>query len=465
MKKTLHSKLSVLIGTLLLSTLLFGQNWHIGGTTHLEFSQDTDINERYLENWSTLLANYGAWEIALRYEMHLPPLPYSPDTVGQGIYQRRAVYRAEQWQLTAGNFYGSFGRGLILSAYENRDLRWDTNIDGVKMAAQNRFADFQMLAGRMRALSGKRLNPIYGSELTLHPLQFADFGAALVATESGSTGKQSWSTAFTKILLPFGDIYAEYATRNLPPEFADGEALFLSGNIFFANFSLQGEYKKYQRFEIYDGVIYNNPPTAVKEQQYGLLGRHQHIINANDERGYLAEISWLPSFAYVAYNYNAAKSSSGKTVWEEHFFQIDAFGPGEWNWVLIGDRQKDLEARYLNAVFSASSPVFKKISLKSVFEHQHATIHLTERMFYSQAIMLAISHSAGISLAYLAERSTDQFSDKKMWHGVQIDSKLGAHYDLTLFAGSRREGKVCAGGVCVMKPEFTGAEMRLTGTF
>ncbi len=465
MKYKLCRKLSILIGSLLFSSLLNAESWQIGGTTHLEFSQDTEKNENYMENWSTLLANYGAWELGLRYEMHLPPQPYSPDTSGQGIYQRRAVYRAERWQLTAGNFYGSFGRGLILSAYENRDLRWDTNIDGVKMAAQTDHADFQMLAGRMRSLSGKRLNPLYGTELMLHPFHFADIGAALATMESGSAGKQTWSSAFSKLILPIGDIYGEYAFRNMPTGYNNGEALFLSGNLFFSSFSMRGEYKKYRQFELYDGVIYNNPPTAVKEHQYALLGRHQHIITPNDEEGFLAELSWLPTFGYLEFHYSAAQNNDGKQVWQEIYAHFDLYAPGEWTWTLISGQQENLEARYLNAVISASTPLFGKLSFKTVFEHQHASILLTERMYYDQAVMFSVSHSAGLSLAYLTERSTDQFSDKDFWHGFQADYKLGTHYDLTFFAGSRREGKVCAGGVCVMKPEFTGAELRLTGTF
>ncbi|HDR05673.1 MAG TPA: hypothetical protein ENN84_10585 [Candidatus Marinimicrobia bacterium] len=465
MKSTWLQMLSIITGSLLMSAALYAESWQIGGTTYLEFSQDTEKNKRYMENWSTLLANYGAWEIGLRYEMHLPPQAYSPDTSGQGIYQRRAVYRSDRWQITTGNFYGSFGQGLILAAYENRDLRWDTNIDGFKIATQRTFVDLQLLAGRMRALSGKRLNPIYGSELTLHTLQFADIGAALLTMESRSAGEQTWSSAFSKIILPYGDLYGEYAIRNMATPLTNGKAFYINANFFLSKFSIRGEYKNYQQFELYDGVIYNNPPTAVKEHQYALLGRHQHIITPNNEEGYLAEISWLPAFGYLEFHYSAAQNSYGKQVWEEIYTHFDLFAPGEWNWTLIGDRQENLEARYLNAVLSASTPLFRKLSFKTAFEHQHATILLTERMYYDQAIMLSVSHSAGLSLAYLAEWSTDQFSEKKFWHALQVDYKLGTHIDMTFFAGSRREGKVCAGGVCVIKPEFTGAEMRLSGTF
>jgi hypothetical protein len=37
--------------------------------------------------------------------------------------------------ITAGNFYKLFGRGLILKSYEDRNIRIDNNLLGVKVEA------------------------------------------------------------------------------------------------------------------------------------------------------------------------------------------------------------------------------------------------------------------------------------------------------------------------------------------
>jgi hypothetical protein len=48
-------------------------------------------------------------------------------------------------------------------------------------------------------------------------------------------------------------------------------------------------------------------------------------------------------------------------------------------------------------------------------------------------------------------------------HAVQ--NRVSEDLDLSIFAGRRRQGKICIGGVCVVKPELEGAEITLAARF
>ena len=60
----------------------------------------------------------------------------------------------------------------------------------------------------------------------------------------------------------------------------------------------------------------------------------------------------------------------------------------------------------------------------------------------------------------IAEHTNSDVSDRSSWLGFKYGLKLGHQFDLDLFVGNRRKGKICAGGICVYSPEFEGVELR-----
>ena len=137
----------------------------------------------------------------------------------------------------------------------------------------------------------------------------------------------------------------------------------------------------------------------------------------------------------------------------------------DWNLVGGSGEQKDLEARYLNFLGSVKCNVSDYNSIKFIYEHQHAKIRLTDRQFYNLAFALSFAHSPIFTISILGERTTDQVSDKKFWVGGQLDVNFLENFDLTIFGGTRRKGKICAGGVCIVRPEFEGVEFTLINRF
>jgi hypothetical protein len=90
--------------------------------------------EKFLSN-SYFYMNYtlGNFTAGMRYEAYQPTiLGIDPRYNGSGIAYRFVQFNNDFVNITAGNFYEQFGSGMILRAYEERNLGVDNSIDGVK---------------------------------------------------------------------------------------------------------------------------------------------------------------------------------------------------------------------------------------------------------------------------------------------------------------------------------------------
>ncbi|MFP4528872.1 MAG: DUF6029 family protein [Candidatus Kapaibacterium sp.] len=74
------------------------------------------------------------FEAGMRYEAYLNPiLGFDPQYEGSGIPYRYLSYNSDFIEITAGDFYEQFGSGMILRAYEERQLGLDNAIDGLRV--------------------------------------------------------------------------------------------------------------------------------------------------------------------------------------------------------------------------------------------------------------------------------------------------------------------------------------------
>lgn len=70
----------------------------------------------------------------LRYEIYMPPLVgFDPQYQGNGFPYLFANYNNDNVDVTVGNFYEQFGSGMILRAYEERNLGLDNSINGIRV--------------------------------------------------------------------------------------------------------------------------------------------------------------------------------------------------------------------------------------------------------------------------------------------------------------------------------------------
>jgi len=436
------------------------------GNNYLEYSIDTKNDERYFEDWLDFSLQYRNWRAGIRYEFHLPPQPFSLDTVGQGIYQRFIEYSYKNFTSRLGNFYTMLGRGLVLRAFEERLLRWDTNADGIRLLYYSNKFDLELLGGRMRDRTGVRRDIFQASQFTYKPFSLMQAGGTFVVSKFNIPGDVYWGSVFSMLNFNFGDFYVEYAGKDFPESIPEGYAVYLAMNLFLGPLSLLTEYKDYEEYKIEEGVTYNNPPTAIREHLYTLLNRKQPEQNANNEKGYMMQAVYpIKENAFLTGSYSRTNNHNNDLQYEDIYFQVELDYPAYLEWVWAGGQQKDLVARYINFVNTTSFNISDFNSIKFQLEHQHAKTHATNRQYYDQLISLSFSRAPDWTISALSERSTDQTSEQEFWLGFQLDAQIFPNYDLTIFAGSRRKGKLCLGGNCVNRPAFEGLEFRLVNRF
>ncbi len=465
MKNLFATVLSLLLVLSLIKTDLFAQ-LQLQGNNFLEYSVDRETDNKYFEDWTDIYMNYQNWRLGARYEMHLPPQLYSLDTTGQGISQRFMEYRKDNLVVTLGNFYSLFGRGLVLRSFENRMLRWDTNIDGAKFEFHQRYIDFQLLGGRPRDRSGRRHAVLEGGTVNLKPVLFLSFGGSYVTTRLPAEGDVDWGSVHAETNLNWGSFYFERAFKKFPNTYPPGKAYYGMGNVYYGPLTALVEYRDYDQFDLTEGLTYNNPPAVVREHLYTLMNRHQLVQNANDEKGYLAELSYtIGDKGVLTLSNSRTTNHDGLLLYREYYGQLE-FDP-TYNLNLVGGfgQQRDLAAEYLNFVGTGKLSFKGYNAVKLIVEHQHAKVLLNDRQFYNQAITLSYDRSPLYTLSLLAERTTDQLSEKDIWLGGQVDVHFLENFDLSVFGGKRREGKLCVGGVCIFRPEFEGVELRLINRF
>lgn len=104
------------------------------------YKKDTAINAilpvHKLGSNSFANINYsrGNFNAGIRYESYLNHIEGYPTTFnGTGLGYRFVNWKNEDLDVTVGNFYEQFGSGMILRAYEERNLGIDNAFDGIKL--------------------------------------------------------------------------------------------------------------------------------------------------------------------------------------------------------------------------------------------------------------------------------------------------------------------------------------------
>ena len=139
----------VLYGLLFCSGHLFCQgiqNGHLSGNFQSNsqlYFEDADLGitsenlptEKFLINsFANLLYTTSNFSAGMRYEAnHNVLLGFDKRYNGEGITYRYTQFNKDGFDITLGNFYEQFGSGMILRAFEERNLGYDNAFDGIRL--------------------------------------------------------------------------------------------------------------------------------------------------------------------------------------------------------------------------------------------------------------------------------------------------------------------------------------------
>lgn len=448
----------------------------ISATNQLEYSTDNKSHQDIFHNWTDLDLSYGNYTANLRYEAH------QPDDQGvnwQKLSFRNLQLQSDPFDITAGNYYVIIGRGLILRSYENRDLRYDNNLDGVEGSVDYEGFHLTLLSGTAQGRYERLSDPLHAVDGKISATDWLVLGGSYLRTHITDLGLVRLFGGNIGLKLPHMDCYAEAVKKDNPSgEYIqkDGEGYYISTNIYTTGIGLTFEYKDYLRFDFSNqDVTFNNPPALTREHIYTLLNRHAYIMDLSDERGIQAEITASPAEQLsILVNHSYTTDSKNRLTFTE------VYGETEYD---IKDKAKvkagfsrmenkdELGAPYwLAPVVDLTYDLNPTNSANFVLEHLWTSKFEGKVTFYDQILSLSLSHSPTASLTFAYERTTEwktvqDWSGKKAWFMTTLDLTVGNNHNLSLGVGSRRKGKVCAGGICVDKPALDGFEIKLLSRF
>jgi hypothetical protein len=512
MKKS-FSTASILLAVFLLFNPLSiaqeGSGWFswpegLGFSNHLEYSYNTDTDREILENWLNLDYSKGIFSSGLRLEVFQPNDPDPSINRGKNrfaeidyVYIKADIENNNEGvDIVAGNFYTLFGRGMVLKSYEDRSIRVDNNLLGLKVTGQ--YAGFVLtgLTGMAANINNERKDILHAADLEFKGWKPLKIGATVASNIPEGEGTARTTMASFRAIPSFWniDIYGEYTAKfneNIKQNRFNGEesivgqGIYGNLNFYLGPLSILGEYKYYDNiaFNSQDGTIfYNTPPSLRQEYTYILPNRHPSPLNQNNEKGFqfaagynatdqtyinaavtLTETLGMDSYYKRVIGDSSAVETQLKEVylqaqqdWSYDFTTIAAFAYNEENATKTKNITPILENRFYFGDVN---------TIKLVLEHQHTSVRTTGEQYYSDVVSIEYLRSPRFNLSLVAELETREPEEgrtvRRFFGFVQAGYKIGYHTDISLLIGTRQEGNICIGGVCRYEPAFQGIEFKM----
>jgi hypothetical protein len=487
--------LPLIIGSTLLPTRpSWGQGFDFSNLTisnQLEYSLEEGSEDEILEEWFDLRYQTEPFSFGARYEAFQPSeqsagknRTLAPHVTEQGFPFRFLEFQRNDIKITAGNFYDIFGRGIAFRSYENRDIRIDSNLEGIRVGMTRDIFDATFLSGstfssenltldreRSGLLHAANVEARLSDRFRVGALQHLLLGGSAVRTTVPDildpSGSQRSEIATGRVEFGLDRIYfyGEYGNRFNNP----GHAVYLGTNLDLLGVGLSLEYKEYEEF-----ALVNNPPALTREHTYTLLSRNSYNMNPNDEKGFQVEATWTPvPMNTFLLNFSQTKSfHESDLLFEEFYAEWSRYQGDHLYWVLAFASQINQEIRSVIPLLELEIFLDDRNSFRTELQHQHQkAVFLGE--FDVNLLVAEYSRSPTWTLSLIAER--DNMSDlqrdlqglpeKQTFVSGQASVHLSESHDLIVFLGSRQKGKVCVGGVCRTEPEFDGLEVKLFSRF
>jgi len=512
MKRSILTSLIVLTIILLLNPFSRAQNdnsWFswpegLGFSNHLEYSYNTDTDREILENWLNLDYSKGIFSSGLRLEVFQPNDPDPSISRGKNrfaeidfiYFKTDIVSNKEGIEIVGGNFYSLFGRGMVLKSYEDRSIRIDNNLLGLKITGQ--YAGFVLtgLTGMAANINNERKDILHAADLEFKGWKPLKVGATVASNSPEGEGVAKTTMASFRLIPSFWniDIYSEYTAKfnsNIKQNIFNGdESIVGQGfygnlNFYFGPLSLLSEYKFYDNiaFTSQDGTIfYNTPPSLRQEYTYVLPNRHPFPLNQNNEKGYqfaagynVTDQTYLNAAFTLTqtldmdsyYKRVLGDSSDVETQLKEVYFQAQH----DWNYdfttiaAFAYNEENVTKTKNITPILENRIYFGDVNTIKLVLEHQHTTVRSTGEQYYSDVVSIEYLRSPRFNFTVVAELESREPEKgrtvRRFWGFVQAGYKIGYHTDISLLIGTRQAGNICIGGVCRYEPAFKGIEIKM----
>ncbi len=460
----------------------------ISGANRLEVWVDDSLRAAaYLSKFDVQYQSDN-WLVGARFEYDEESI-WDPDR-GAEITRRYAEYGDETFTLRGGNYYATFGRGLLLRAMEEDEVRLDRDMDGLHGMVSYRGLEGQGFVGRPRNdITYERDDMLSGLDAAYQLAGPLRVGGGYVRLDAGDPPGEPGSDsddyrrpieelAGGRIQFTHGifDVYFEGAQRirrgernprggwtgltgSKPKE---GEAYYGAVTVGIPGYVLLLEGKNYERFDF----DYSTPPPVNKDGA--------PLNNADDEQGFGAVLTASPttditldgnaSYAESGDDHDGAeRTAAGLTIrkdwWGKGSIQIG----GEY---VKEDSLAVTTGYWLREYAGPSLEVsYYLTDMMSVAFKGHLYDRTDDDVEYTEVTSdITLSHASGKSITFSIISASEELPHYEMgdtWYLVQLAWSLGYSHELTVKIGEERGGITCSGGVCRYEEPFEGVRIEL----
>jgi len=470
----------------------------------LEYSYDYEKKQDIFENWFLLDYTHGMISAGLRYCAFLPNDPNPVISRGKQrfaeidykYFQFNLGNRRKGLKITVGNFYETFGKGLILKSYEDRNIRVDYNLQGIKLNGNYAKIQFKALIGSIANLDNQREDLIHAFDIEYRGIKKLKFGvsAAKNIPENQTISRETFYSLRIAPRIWNFDLYSELGIKtdsdanmkklNDNSEIS-GQAFYGGTNFFLHSWVLRAEFKYYDHFNFSsrDGTVqYNTPPSLRNQYSYVLPNRHPSPLNQNNEQGFLFEINYnLKNDSYFSLLYSETNSLEPgshfqkiygldleRSLLYKEFFANSLLRINEFlkaNLAFVYTEEQGSHTKNIIPIFEIEYYFQEINTLRFSVEHQQTYFKTTEEKSLNDLFLIEFLRSPGYSIAYISEMSTREPTQnqitRKFWNSLNFNWQINYHSDINIMIGSRQQGNICVGGFCRYEPEFRGVEVKI----
>ncbi len=470
-------------------------------SNQMKYSYDNDLKREIFENWFNADYRYGIFKAGIRFDIFQPNDPNPAISRGKEKYADIAFKyltvslgkRKKGLDITAGNFYSVFGRGLIVKIFENRNIRVDNNLLGAKFYGRYKGFYLTAFSGMPESADAVRKDILHAADLEFRGIRKTKLGVSYASNRPYLDGIATTDLFSARGSASFKNfnLYGEYGVkmnsdveREINRDII-GRGAYANLNFYFGSFSFSGEYKYYDNFKFtsYDGtVIYNTPPSTTQDYSYILLNRHPHALNQDNEQGGQIALNYVFDRTFdIKGNYGVTKTLDANSFYQiirgtnvevrtqltEAYLQIHK----EWDdfmTIVAFGYSKELSANTENytPIFEGRYYLDEMNSIRAVWEHQQVTVLSTDEKYYDDVLTLEWLRSPNLVISFVGEMQTKEPTagnlEREFWGFGMITYNIFNGSELSLLIGSRHAGNICVGGVCRYEPEFKGIELKMT---
>ncbi|TKJ40836.1 hypothetical protein CEE37_07695 [candidate division LCP-89 bacterium B3_LCP] len=450
---------------------------------------DNLTDRRYIEGLLTAEVLFKKLPVGKRLRLGLRLLELQPSDVDGVIYgleeKRRfddkiyAQWKYKKWEVWAGDVTETFGKGLALNLFENRDLYFDSSLRGGKVSYKSKALRFKAIYGQSRAGYLVEMENVAGANLEYRPRRNMQFGASLVHQEGLFYQKYFMPEVYAGLDIGPISFFGEYAQRRPDNgDIPDGEGTYVSLGTSFMGLAAQVGYKYYQ---FGADNPFQTPPIAQREYTTHLLSQHPHLPLLDDQIGFEIDVSASPSdMVFLTLNFNRSSKHDGGSLipslkedfnpfWEL-FLESEIYPrPDLTLKIAAGQNEEARSLFWQRKTATLAEAIYSFSNLWSVtgdLESMWVDDKELGESHNEQWFALTLSRASWGSVNFSYEQSSlHSDTEGDNWMGVEIAADVKRNHRLMLFYGRERGGLKCTSGVCRPVQPFEGFRLTYDARF